>query len=454
MKFRWRPRVVELDDPAQRGLDLGHALGRLAGRSRRVLLDSARGYPSRWSVLGFDPLPPKPSESVFAPRELLASLSSEPGDEVPGPFHGGFLGAFAYDLGVHGELPVDAAPDPTGFERVTGGLYVDFLVRDEAARRTWLVLGEDPGDGRASVELRREQIRTSLARERAPTPWRATPARRLVSSAEHMRRVERCREFIAAGDVYQANLAYRMVADVEGTPEDCYERLRANNPAPYMAFADLERGALLSASPELLLEFDGRLARTRPIKGTARRSEDPAADSRAREELLRSEKDRAELAMIVDLERNDLGRVCRPGRVWVEGFPSLESYARVHHLLADVVGEVSSGVDACDLLAALFPGGSITGAPKLRSMEVIAEIEGEARGFYCGSLGFVDTRGQAAFNILIRTGLWRSRSGGGELGFRVGGGITWLSEPSSEDAETLAKARGWTDVLAGTGVVA
>lgn len=169
--------------------------------------------------------------------------------------------------------------------------------------------------------------------------------------------------------------------------------------------------------------------------------------------------------MIVDLERNDLGRVARAGGVWVEGFPHLESYARVHHLMADVVAEVSSGVDACAVLAALFPGGSITGAPKLRAMEVIAELEGEGRGFYCGALGFVDLRGRAAFNILIRTLLWRphalSKASGagssawtGELAFRVGGGITWASDPAAEDRETLAKAAGIVDALAGTGVVA
>jgi anthranilate/para-aminobenzoate synthase component I len=159
----------------------------------------------------------------------------------------------------------------------------------------------------------------------------------------------------------------------------------------------------------------------------------------------------------VDLERNDLGRAALPGRVWVERFPHLESYARVHHLMADVVAEVRPGLDACDLLAALFPGGSITGAPKLRAMERIAELEGEGRGFFCGSLGFVDTRGAAAFNILIRTLLWRpSRRPGeaGELSFRVGGGITWSSDAAEEERETLDKAAGSIDALRPRGTVA
>jgi len=208
------------------------------------------------------------------------------------------------------------------------------------------------------------------------------------------------------------------------------------------------RGAILSASPELLLEFDGELARTRPIKGTAARREDPVEDARSAQRLLDSAKDRAELAMIVDLERNDLARVCARRGVWVEGFPRLESYARVHHLLADVVGRPRADVGAFELLEALFPGGSITGAPKLSAMARIAELEGEGRGFFCGSAGFVDLRGHAAWNILIRTLLWRETARGGELSFRVGGGITWSSHAEAEERETLDKAQGLIDALA------
>ena len=453
MAYRLRAVVEELGD-----VELCEALLRLRGRRQRVLLESARGYPSRFGVLGFDPLPPRPRESVFAPRELLLQLTDAGGDVVPGMFAGGFLGALSYDLGVEGERAVRCASEPWGFPRATGGLYVDFLVRDERERRTWLVLGDEPGDGRAPLAQRSRDVRAALASQPAPEELACGPVQRSVSSAEHMARVERCRRLIAAGEVYQANLAHRMTTPVRGAPDRWFARLRERNPAPYMGFAEFEGGALLSASPELLLEFDGAHARTRPIKGTIARASEPAEDASARAALLASDKDRAELAMIVDLERNDLGRVARPGGVWVEGFPHLESYARVHHLMADVVAEVSSGVDACAVLAALFPGGSITGAPKLRAMEVIAELEGEGRGFYCGSMGFVDLRGRAAFNILIRTLQWRS--GGvsspwtGELGFRVGGGITWQSSPAAEDAETLAKAAGLLDALAGTGVVA
>jgi len=268
---------------------------------------------------------------------------------------------------------------------------------------------------------------------------------RHVPAAEHVRRVEAVRAHIARGDVYQVNLAHRFSARVRGGPLALYRRLRAVNPAPYMGLLVWEGGALLSASPELLLEYDGGEARTRPIKGTRPRDPDPARDRELAAELAGSAKDRAELVMIVDLERNDLGRVARPGGVRVEGLPTLASYARVHHLLADVVARPAPGVDAVDLLAALFPGGSVTGAPKLAAMRLVAELEGEGRGFFCGTLGALDTRGRCRFNLLIRSLLWRPRAddpAGGEVSFRVGGGITWSSDARAEERETLDKAAG------------
>lgn len=458
--FVFRPRILELGD-----VEPARALGALRDHDRPFLLDSARGSPRRFSLLAFDPLPAPlaGTPSIGALRELLEQLKLEPPTSdralaVPGPFHGGLLGALAYDLGAAGEKPVRVAPEPWAFPLFVGGLYTDFLVRDEALGRAWLVLGDAPGDDRPSLEQRRARIRDELASEVRRTETSASRLQRCVSAEEHRARVERCRERIAQGDLYQANLAHRFTCSARGAPVDWYERLRNANPAPYMAFAQWTApnsagcaGALLSASPELLLEFDGEHARTRPIKGTAPRLSDPREDARAAERLLGSAKDLAELAMIVDLERNDLAKVCAPRGVWVEGYPHLESYARVHHLMADVVGKPREGVGAFELLEALFPGGSITGAPKLRSMELVAELEGEGRGFFCGSAGFVDLRGRAAWNILIRTLLWReiARGGerGGEFSFRVGGGVTWSSDPAAEERETLDKARGLLDAL-------
>jgi len=453
------PLVVEL--PPE--VDVPRALERLAKRRRVCAIDSAAGEPRRCGVVAFDPH--RELLARTADGDPLAALAAglatmgPPEADLPGPFAGGFLGALAYDVGVRGERPVDCAPEPWGFPDLVGGVYGDFLVRDEQRGRSWLVLDAAERDDRPPVEHRREELRELLLAAPAPAAVDRGPvvgsARRHVERDEHMQRIEAVRRAIAAGDLYQANLAHRLTSPTALGPLELYLRLRAVNPAPYMGYCawhdrDSGAAALLSASPELLFEFDGRRARTRPIKGTAARSPDPDEDRASAARLLASDKDLAELTMIVDLERNDLGRICVPGGVRVEGCPTLRSYARVHHLMADVVGEVRPGVAALDVLAALFPGGSVTGAPKLASMELIARLEREGRGFFCGSLGFVDTRGRSAFNILIRTLLWRAAPGGGEVSFRVGGGITWSSEAAAEDRETLDKAAGLLDALGGS----
>ena len=446
-RFRFRARVFELEHE----LVLAQALPRVCGHRLPLLLDSASGEPRRASVLGFDPLPFSRDElravrDFRALRALHGQLKTAEGDAVPGPFQGGLLCALAYDLGVQDERAPLCKPEVWGQPLFVGGLYVDFLVRDEVLGRTWLVLGEDPGDGRASVAQRRERIEAEL---RTSQPAQAVCAEvpvRHTSPAEHMRRIEALRGSIGAGDLYQANLAHRFSARIQGSPQDWYAKLRVANPAPYMGFVRWDEadgfetaGALLSSSPELFFELADGEARTRPIKGTIERAHDAQEDRLRAQQLLSSEKDLAELAMIVDLERNDLGRCAVPGGVRVEGWPSLRSFARVHHLMADVVARLRADVDAFDVLAALFPGGSISGAPKLAAMSRIAELEGHGRGFFTGALGMVDLRGQAAFNVLIRTFLYRNTQGG-ELSFQVGGGITWASDARAEEAETLLKA--------------
>lgn len=448
-RFRFQPRVFELE----RKFDWPGALWKLRGHRLPILLDSAAGEPRCASVLAFDPLPVEPqcrdrARSPAGLRELWSQLSPASGDPVPGPFHGGLLCALAYDCGAAGERPVSSGPEPWGQPLFVGGLYVDFLVRDEVQARTWLVLGDGPLDGREPVAARFERIAAELRAPPRTGPAQSGAIRRHTNAPTHMARIESLRQSIARGDLYQANLAHRFSARASGDPQTWYGRLRAANPAPYMGFVRWgaedgfePAGAILSASPELFFEYADGVARTRPIKGTIARSADPRLDAARAAELLASEKDLAELAMIVDLERNDLGRCALPGGVRVEGWPTLKSYSKVHHLMADVVARLRPGLDAFDVFGALFPGGSITGAPKLAAMDRIAALEGEGRGFFCGSLGFVDLRGNAAFNILIRTFLWREDSGG-ELSFRVGGGITWSSKAQAEEHETLAKAEG------------
>lgn len=453
---RWRRRVRVR--ALERAVHPSQALGLFGPERRPVLLDSAGGAPARWSWLAFDPLeswtlaPPVGARFEELLRERLRALELELEGEPPGPFAGGLLAALAYDLGVSGEA-LDLPREPWGQPLLVGGLYTDFLVRDEASGASWLVLGEDAAaDARAreASERRARELERALcgpapaAAQGRPAVGTLGPLQRHTSVHEHARRVHAARAWIEAGEIYQANLAHRFTRAVRGTPAELYARLRTANRAPYMGALLWEGGALLSASPELLLESDGHEARTRPIKGTIARGRDPHADAEQARALLASAKDRAELAMIVDLERNDLGRVARAGGVSVHGFPSLESYASVHHLAADVRAQLRPEVDGCALLAALFPGGSISGAPKLRAMEAIAALEGEGRGFFCGALGWLDARGGALFNVLIRTLLWRPRpelgERAGEISFRVGGGITWSSRAPDEEAETLAKA--------------
>lgn len=475
--YRFRPRVFELERAPQIEHSFEHLFARLSSRRGVVALDSAGGNPRRFSWIAFDPLRglELPS-SIEGLRAYAGQLSASAGDDVPGPFAGGFLGALAYDLGVAGERAVRVAPDPWGTPLVLGGLYTDFVVFDEMRARAWLVLGEDPGDGRTDVATRRDEILAQIEAEPPPFAPCVASGGSVFRSApgEFRAHVAALRERIAAGDLYQANLSHRIERRVRGDPRDLYLRLRRVNPAPYMAWMTWDTsnsspssslpsaggksadgtsatsGALLSASPELLLEFDGEIARTRPIKGTAPRGRDAEEDARHAAALLASAKDMAELAMIVDLERNDLGTCAVPGGVHVEAFPRLETYASVHHLTADVTARVRPGVDAFDLLQKLFPGGSITGAPKLAAMDAIADLEREGRGFFTGSLGFVDTRGRAAWNILIRTLVWRRTSGEeGEVCFHVGSGITWSSDPAAEERETAHKAAGLLRALEG-----
>nr|WP_274380637.1 aminodeoxychorismate synthase component I [Oleomonas cavernae] len=245
-------------------------------------------------------------------------------------------------------------------------------------------------------------------------------------------------EAILAGDLFQANIAQRFTASLGAgfDPWAYYERLRAANPgdfAAYLAFGDL---AVASSSPERFLKVTGDRVETRPIKGTIARDPDPAIDAARAAALLASEKDRAENVMIVDLLRNDLSRVCRPHTVEVPALCALETYAGLHHLVSTVTGQLEAGRDALDAVAAAFPGGSVTGAPKPQAMQVIAQTEQVARGVYCGSIGYLGFDGSADFNIAIRTVTFTQ----GQASFHVGGGITALSDPVAEHEETLTKA--------------
>jgi para-aminobenzoate synthetase component 1 len=460
----FEPHIVDLKEEfsGARTLAPASVLGMLRKHDRLVLLHSAGGKPRRFSLLGFDPVValddcPGDALEIATFEQLRVATEVQCTGFVPGPFAGGFLGALSYDFGAANldlELPADLAPESLGQPKIIGGVFTDFVVWDHEAESISLVVNRS----RTDFETRLRTVLKELDRSALPAPsasstFQAEPVFfRDTAAVVHEQRVEATRQAIRRGDLYQANLAHWIRGRVTGDAVDVYRALAEENEAPYMGFASWPGGALLSASPELLLELvrdsSGDLvATTRPIKGTAPRGATPAEDKARADQLLASAKDRAELAMIVDLERNDFGRVARAGGVTVGEFPRLETFAAVHHLVADVSAILKPGENAYSLLASVFPGGSITGAPKLASMELIAELEGRERGFFCGGLGFVDSRGSACFNILIRTILWRDDAGDADQGdqpaniaMAVGGGITWASDPRLEDEETLHKA--------------
>jgi para-aminobenzoate synthetase component 1 len=454
---------------------------RLLSQPNLLFLDSAAGPGrlARYSFLSAAPVAMIRTKGRGSPsaldqaRALLAPLRTEPLPELP-PFQGGIAGYLAYDYGaVLERLPAPRFDDLNLPDAVLG-LYDWVLAWDHEAGRCWIIstgipASEPERSSRAADRL--EWVRRLLAGPttgpagRKPGPYHAGapapsyPVREsaagpaleigLRSSFTHrgyLDAVTRVREYIVAGDIFQANLSQRLEAPLEEDPWHLYRRLREVNPAPFAAYLEFEGVSVASASPERFLRVspDGRVE-TRPIKGTRPRGISPLHDAAIGQSLRDSEKDRAENLMIVDLLRNDLSRVCRPGTVRVPELFTLERYQTVHHLVSTVEGTLAPGSDALDLLAAAFPGGSITGAPKVRAMEIIAELEPSRRGLYCGSIGYVSVTGAMDTSIVIRTLV----CGGGRVTCSVGGGIVADSDPESEYQETLDKARGLITALAG-----
>jgi aminodeoxychorismate synthase component I len=290
-------------------------------------------------------------------------------------------------------------------------------------RQTWWETGK------LSAELR-------LSTETSP---QIGPFQAVMSHGDFIQNVDRIREWISAGDIYQVNLSHAFTAEVAGgSLFGLYEALRDASPAPMAAWLSLDDKEILSSSPEFFLKISGSVIETRPIKGTRPRFTDPDEDRRSAYELQTSAKEIAELVMITDLLRNDLGQVCEFGSVEVSEMLQLESLAQVHHLVSTVTGTLRPNIDAIDAIAACFPGGSITGAPKKRAMEIIQELEAQPRGIYCGAIGWLGYNGESSFNIAIRT-LIRE---GDKLVYQVGAGIVADSDPQKEYEETLHKAAG------------
>jgi para-aminobenzoate synthetase component 1 len=305
-------------------------------------------------------------------------------------------------------------------------------------------LNDNASDRIQVSDMSHSKSRARLAGELRRSQWsmgRSVGSKSVTSNMsrdKYIRMVERAIDYIYAGDVYQVNLAQRLLAPLDEPPIELYLRLRQRNPAPFAGYFDIGDLVIASASPERFLRVYGSEVETRPIKGTRPRWPSPEADMYSAGELRDSDKDRAENVMIVDLLRNDLGRVCEFGSIQVTDPLRLESYQFVHHLTSEVCGRLRAEYGPMDLLRAAFPGGSVTGAPKIRAMEIIAELEPTARGAYCGCLGYIGFNGSMDSNILIRT-FSCSR---GWVQFPVGGGIVAQSNPEREYEETLHKAEG------------
>jgi para-aminobenzoate synthetase component 1 len=414
-----------------------------------------------------------PGDPLLALQELLAAFVAEPVSGLP-PFQGGAAGYVGYDYGAVLERLPAARFDDLAIPDVMLGVYDWVIAWDHRLETAWVIstgLPETgPGrDRRARERLSMVQARLAGAPRSAPdSDWRlrsdpnGPPApsypvlgveeaetvglRSTFTHRGYLDAVTRVRDYIVAGDIFQANLSQRFEGPLTEPPFELYCRLRRSNPAAFAAYLDFGDLQVLSASPERFLRLDENLrhVETRPIKGTRPRGLGPMHDAALGRALSESDKDRAENVMIVDLLRNDLSRVCRPGTVRVPELFALEHHPTVHHLVSTVVGELEPGTGAVDLLRAAFPGGSITGAPKVRAMEIIAELEPTRRGVYCGSIGYFSTTGAMDTSIVIRTYLALR----GRLYFQAGGGIVADSDPELEYRETLDKARALIGALA------
>jgi para-aminobenzoate synthetase component 1 len=411
-------------------------------------------------------------DPLQAVRSLLAPLAADPMPHLP-PFQGGAAGYLAYDWSRSLErLRAPKCDDDLALADVVLGVYDWVLAWDHTMSRAWLISTGIP-ETSTSARTKRAELRAAFVRRRlrsdqpvvavaelAPCAT-AEPAPSfpveggwwdsrldLRSSFTHrgyLDAITRVREYIFAGDIFQSNLSQRFEVPLTEAGWTIYRRLRTQNPAPFAAYLDFPGVEVLSASPERFLRVDvGGHVETRPIKGTRPRGLGPEHDAALGLVLSESAKDRAENLMIVDLMRNDLSQVCAPGTVRVSELFALEHYATVHHLVSTVLGELVPGKDALDLLRAAFPGGSITGAPKVRAMEIIAELEPSQRGIYCGSIGYWSVTGALDTSIAIRTAVVV----GERVCFSAGGGIVADSDPEQEYQETLDKARGMIDALA------
>lgn len=430
------------------------AFRRLKGLDNVAFLDSALGMASLGQVSylavspfsifqveeGFANVDGKRSveHPLIALREFLGKTTPSSSPHFEG-FHGGAIGYFAYDFAAYCDV-FPEYEEPKTVPDAWFGWYDIFLRFDHGSGESHLVALEGVAPDEARFANRLRSVKEALATPQPPKSyqphqleWRAN-----LDKAGFENAVEDLRRRIFHGDVFQVNLTRKNVASLppEFDAKLFYLSLRQKNPAPFAAYLDCGKTQIACSSPERFLKLEGNKVETRPIKGTIARMAEPEADARAKEKLRNSRKDVAENVMIVDLLRNDLSKISKPFSVKVPALCEIESYENLHHLVSTVTAELEEGKDAFDLIGATFPGGSITGAPKIKAMEIISELEGVRRGIYCGAIGWIGHNGDMDMNIVIRSAIFAN----GEAILQSGGGITWGSGAATEYVEIEVKA--------------
>jgi para-aminobenzoate synthetase component 1 len=424
----------------------GLADGEVAG-----LLESSAGPDdvARWSIFASAPRfvltarPDGTTEGLDVPfLDVLDAVRDPRVAPAAVPFVGGLIGHLAYDAGRWFEDLPDTVEHDVATPLAAFGYYEAALVHDGREGRTYLVRTHPDVDAGPWLD--------GLA-TRLPTPARTTVDAAAVTwnvtRPEYLAMVTRAREYVFAGDVFEVCLSRRFSVPHAGPAAPVYAALRERSPSPFAAFCAFADHALVSSSPERFLSWDGERLETRPIKGTTPRHADPTANAAVIEAMGQDRKQMAEHLMIVDLSRSDLSRVCAPGTVVVPHLARAETYSHVNHLVSVIQGRPPAGIGVRQILGAAFPGGSITGAPKVRAMEVIDELEPVARGAYTGSIGYLSVGGRIDLNIAIRTFV----ASGGRLHGQVGGAIVADSDPAAEWQETEDKAEGMLAALKGLG---
>ena len=453
-------------------LTLENLAAAVGARSGSAILESGQGFGpmARWSILAPPPVLvfeasdddwtiTEPTGSVVKHgsddpltalgrwlEDLGLSASEFEDEDDRPPFTGGLIGFFGYDLAPRIERLPRRSPRVSRIPDIRFGLH-DICVTVDNSSGVAEVWGRRfPADPVRDLDERWRQFRRELSHATETFPRRSvlSPPQSAFGRSQYVAAVRTARDYIAAGDIFQVNLSQRFSSEGTVDPLDLFLRLRKRSPAPHAAFLRWRDLAVVSASPECFFATRGDRIVTRPIKGTRPRGLSPEDDARLVAQLTGSLKDRAELTMIVDLERNDLGRICRYGSVMVTESGNVESFAQVHHRVATIEGRLRPGTTPMDVIQSVFPGGSITGAPKIRAMEIIDELEPNRRGLYTGAIGYYGV-GTSAFNIAIRTILVE----GDRASYQVGGGIVDDSDPEAEYEETLHKGRAMFDVLSG-----